>query len=358
MRYVLTLAIVFSLLAFSCKEEDLIDLQEDTSETVSEMPDSEATEDDNSEVDQEETNEEEEDDSAHNEEGNNRELRTFIFGHSLIVHDPPAIAPPSDETTVPHWMADFANASEGNTLAVSGQYGFLTTHRNLPPISQWGFDIVTPAWDSDTEAFAEANFNSILFTAANFIQEQAPTDNYYNEPYSPVQATLEILDWCNNQNSDMDFYIYENWPDMAAFINDGAFPPNTSELEAYHQFTQEEFHRWWLTYHDELQAQRPNYTLKMIPVGPIISKLLSETPLQNIPITELYEDDAPHGRPTLYFLAGLITYMGMYQQLPPEGYQIPNTVDEIVVTHYPEVVNIIWTELQAFVDANGESRVF
>jgi hypothetical protein len=36
------------------------------------------------------------------------DIKNYIFGHSLIVHDPPLIPTPSDETSVPHWIEDIA----------------------------------------------------------------------------------------------------------------------------------------------------------------------------------------------------------------------------------------------------------
>ena len=286
-------------------------------------------------------------------------LRTFIFGHSLIVHDPPAIATQSNETTVPHWMAELS-ATANFEYAVGGQYGFLPQHANLPPISQWGFDSAAGAWESDTETFSEANFNSILITAGNFVQYQSATTPYDGDNpnnLSPVSATLEIFDWVETQEPDVSFYIYENWPDMAGFLSNGV-PASANEFENYNDYTLGEFHNWWLSYHETVMLQRPDLNVKMIPVGPIISKLLTESDLANIPFSELYEDDAPHGRPTIYFLASLITYMAMYGVEAPADFQVPNTVHELVQSNYNTTVAYIWQELKDFNDIVGNSLVF
>jgi len=282
----------------------------------------------------------------------------YIFGHSLIVHDPPAIATPSNETTVPHWLHFLAEA-QSNSVAVSGQYGFLQQHDDLPPFSQWGFDVVAPAWESDTETFSEANFDTVLITAANFIQDQASNVAYYNDPNTtPVSATVSIVDWVNIQNPEMVTYIYENWPDMAGFIAGESFPPSTSEFENYNSYTIGDFHDWWLDYQDFLVAERPNETIKMIPIGPIISKLLDEAPFNQIPITDLYEDNAPHGRPTIYFLAALITYSAIYQNPVPSNFVPPSIINTTVASNYGYITNFIWNELLAFNFNSGESRVF
>ena len=277
----------------------------------------------------------------------------YIFGHSLIVH-----ATDSDETTVPHWLHLLAQEA-GHDVSVSGQYGFLPQHANLPPTAQWGFSEVASAWDSDTQNFTDANFNTILLTAANFVQDQPSNVNYHgNSTTSPVSATLEIIDWIDTQEENAVTYIYENWPDMAGFIAGESFPPSETEFENYNNYTLGNFHNWWVDYQDFVQAERPNENVRMIPVGPILSKLLTDTSLSQIPILELYEDNAPHGEPTLYFLASLITYMAIYEEKAPSTYAIPNTVNGLVQANFQNTIDFIWDELLAFNYSNGSSRVF
>jgi len=172
-------------------------------------------------------------------------LSTYIFGHSLLVHDPPLYATPSNETTVPHWLAELSSTAQFE-FSVAGQYGFLPQHANLPPISQWGFDRAISAWESDLEPFSEANFNSILITAGNFVQYQSARSPYDgNNPTntSPFMATLDILDWVDEQEPGTSIYIYENWPDMAPFLSNG-IPASSIEFNAYHNYTLREFHDW------------------------------------------------------------------------------------------------------------------
>lgn len=330
----------------------------ETEETAS----NEDTDDDTSEEEMEETDDDTSEDITSDDTPSSpisTSLRTFIFGHSLIVHDPPSIPTPSNETTVPHWMAELAAAADFD-YAVSGQYGFLPQHANLPPIAQWGFDRAEGAWESDTQSFSDANFNSILLTAGNFIQYQSGTTAYDGdnpENTTPLGATLEIFDWVDQQEPGTSIYIYENWPDMAGFLSNGV-PASSMEFSNYNAYTLGEFHDWWLDYHEEIRIQRPGLNVKMVPVGPIISRLLTETELSNIPFLELYEDDAPHGRPTIYFLASLITYMSMYGVEAPIDFEVPSTVDEIVRLNYEATVDFIWTELNQFNDDQGNSLVF
>jgi len=295
--------------------------------------------------------------SSHWSYGQVDSIRNFIFGHSLLVHEPQDTSYASNYTTVPHWVYSFAQANSQSYL-VSGQYGFLPQHINFPPIAQWGFDQVPGAWESDTEPFGDADFNVVILTPANFIQDQPADMNYYNESLSPVTATSEIVSWSEEQEDEMQVYIYENWPDMAGFIAGEGFPPSPSELSNYHSFTEGDFHDWWLAYQDAVVMQRPDDQVKMIPVGPIMASLLSDASLAGIPIDDLYEDNAPHGRPTIYFLAGMITYMAIYEEVVSDDYVVPDVIHPLVTDNFRSIVTTAWDYLQDFNFPDGSSRVF
>ncbi|MEM7574501.1 MAG: T9SS C-terminal target domain-containing protein [Bacteroidota bacterium] len=288
----------------------------------------------------------------------NMSIKNFIFGHSLLDHRPPAIPTPSDETTVPHWLYLLAEAA-GHDYSVAGQYGFLPQHANLPPFSQWGYDLVPPAWESDLEPFSAADFSTILLTAGNFMQWQGPAEPYPGEDgvLSPITATEAIVDWVRQEEDTVAVYIYENWPDMAPYLN-GNFPPEVSAFANYNDYTRGAFHDWWIDYQDALLAARPAARIRMIPVGPIIADLLSVAPLNSIPLGELYEDDAPHGRASLYFLASLVTYMAIYAEEAPANFVPPAIVHELITNNYAQLVGEIWAALLAFNTDENDSRVF
>lgn len=279
----------------------------------------------------------------------------FIFGHSLIDHRPPAIPTPSDETTVPHWVYLLAQEA-GHTYAAGGKYGFLPWHDDLPPFSQWGYDIVPGVWESDYEPFSDANLKSIMVTAGNFIQ-YVPSNMPHPVDYSTtvINSTETIFDWCNQQEANLRFYIYENWPEMNL---PNGFPPTEIEFAAYNNETATNFHDWWIDYQDFMLASRPQYGTRLIPTGSIISKIFTDVIPNQIPITEIYEDSDPHGRASLYFLAGLVTYMSTYETIAPSSFVVPNTVHSSIQNNYQTIVNFIWTELINFNDDSGNSRVF
>ncbi len=284
-----------------------------------------------------------------------KNITNYIFGHSLIHHEFQVNPTPSQETSVPHWVHFLANAA-GHEYSVSGQYGFLPQHANLPPFAQWGFDFVEGAWDSDYESFADANFNTILITPGNFIQWQPPNSNYPGESVSPISATEDIFEWCLQQDPGLNFYIYENWPDMAPFLSNG-FPPSESEWNSYNENLNNEFHNWFSDYHNALSENFPDVCVNLIPVGSLISQLLNTAPYNQIEVSDLYEDDAPHGQASIYFLSAVITYMVIYEEMAPLDYNVESIIHPVIAENYEEIVETFWIGLNEF-SINSAGEVF
>ena len=284
------------------------------------------------------------------------ESTCYFFGHSLIDHRPPIIPTPSNETTVPHWLQLLANHANKD-FSASGKYGFLPQHATQEVFSQWGYDIVTPAWESDYEDFSVADFSTIFITAGNFIQWQSHTEDYYSDPgISPLSATLDIIDYVSPMEDSLKIIIYENWPDMGGIAPN--FPPNEDQLENYYSFSEGEFHDWWIAYHNDLDLNRPDLNIKMVPIGPMFADLFQNTNLKDIPVTEIYEDNAPHGRASLYFLASLASYIAIYEEKPPLDFEIPEIIHSTIIEEYEAIIDRMWETCIGFTFDDGRNRVF
>lgn len=221
---------------------------------------------------------------------------------------------------------------------------------------------VDSLWAEDYgELFADVDVNVVLLTEANFRQYYPPTETDPDGflPSSTVDSTLEVVDWVAAEETGVRYLLYENWPDMAGFTSADFTTsfPTEQELADYHAYTAGDFHQWWLDYHDAMQAERPGETIRLVPVGSILAHLLT-TQLADVPVEELYEDDAPHGQPTLYFLAGIVTYTAMYGEVPPADVVIPADVSPVVADRYADIVAEVEAELQGFEDADGNHRTF
>ncbi len=282
------------------------------------------------------------------------DVRNYIFGHSLILH--------SETANVPRWLQALADHA-GYNYGMSGQYGFADTHAaNLPPFAQWGVSGVTSIWDDDSGlGFGDVDVNTVLFTEANFRQyypaDEVDPDGFLSE--STVQSTSTVFDWVEQAEPGVRFVIYENWPDMGGYTSADfvATYPSSTELQSYYSYTRGDFHTWWVGYIDAMRQARPGQRIDLIPVGSIMVKLLEGT-LSDVPAEALYEDNAPHGRPTLYFIAGLITYMGIYGEKAPSGFIPPEDLHGAVQQRYNMIVDEIWLELQHFNNQDGAHRVW
>jgi len=145
-------------------------------------------------------------------------MKHYMFGHSLMDHRPPINPTPSDETTIAHWISVLSNAA-GEPYAATGQFGFLESHRrDLPPISQWGYDSVPFVWNSENTPYADVDFDKVFITPRNFTQDEPPTVPYFGDNLSPIDNTSEIIDWIEGEEPGTDFYLYEHWPDMAPYL--------------------------------------------------------------------------------------------------------------------------------------------
>lgn len=280
-------------------------------------------------------------------------IKTYMYGHSLLDHRPPLYPTPSDETTVAHWLYLLAQ-HDNNYFAATGQYGFLRQHAYNVTNSNWWYDSVPGPWDYSMTPFSNADFDNILIAPGNFIQDQAPHANYWTDTVSPLDVSHQIINWVQAQEPGARIYIYESWPDMGTIAP--TFPPNATQFATYNNFTLSSFHQWFEEYHDSLELQHTSNCVKMIPAGPAIAKVLTMAPYNTIPIDSIYEDNAPHGRPTLYFLAGLVTYMTIYEKKAPANFPVPNLVHSTIANNYNQLVDSIWADLFSY--NSTTSRVF
>lgn len=283
----------------------------------------------------------------------------YVFGHSLIDWGTPTIPVPNRETAVPYWMNHIANHT-GKNYAATGQFGFLPNH-TIPPSPNWGYPSVISPWDDSTQTFASSSIDHILITAGNFIQYELPTGPHpLNNTTTAVDETNRIFDWVNQQKPNSRYYIYANWPEMDTQL---PFPPNIPSANEISSFYSDSgtgnFAAWWETYQNDMLAARPNYNTRLIPVGKLISEIVNNVITTPIAFDNLYEDSSPHGRASTYFLAGLITYMAMYEEQPDlSNYDPGTTVIPEIRNNLTAINTYIWTELMAYNFSNGDSRVF
>ncbi|MBY6159621.1 calcium-binding protein [Mameliella alba] len=266
--------------------------------------------------------------------------RVYVFGNSLVNH----LSEESRLTNVPHWLNEMAKA-DGRSLALDGQWGFLRNFADgLPPTANWSFSGVQGAWSPGQGPFRDGRFDAVIVTPANFIQYQLPDVPYEGdnpEAESPLGAVQRLFDWVEVNSPEARLFVYEGWADMGAIAP--SFPPSAAQLERYHAFNAGEYHQWYRDLLNVLSVTRPDTKVDLIPVASVLAEVFGPGGvLEGLPAEALYTDSSPHGTPTLYMLAAMVTYAWIYDAPPPESFAPPATLHPDVVSNYDRLAEVIW----------------
>lgn len=271
-------------------------------------------------------------------------INVYIFGNSLVNH-----ASDTNETTIPHWLHLLAQAGN-KEFKVDGQWGFMSQFaKSLPPTANWSFKLARGTWDSDTTPFARSKFNTIFLTPANFIQYQSadtPYDGDNPSRQSPLSAALTVFDWVSSQKKGLTYYIFEGWTDMGPFAPN--FPPTSSGYQKFHKQNMGPTRDWFVDFVKMIKEKRPDLDVRLIPIGSTLSKFLTETELKDVKPEDLFTDNAPHGTPSTYFLASLITYAAFYGEPAPKSFTVPSNLSPKIAATYNKLAQIACEEVAKF----------
>ncbi len=254
----------------------------------------------------------------------------FFFGNSITnFTNGPA------QSNVPYWMAQFAMAG-GNTLEASGGFGFLRNFADREePVADWALEGVTPIYNSDQTTFAQADISSVVISPANFLQEESPTADYFDEPRSPQEAVNDVVGDVIADQPNASIFIYEPWPDLGFVSND--FPPSEQAMANYHGLAVGSYHDWFVEFTANINAAYPGADVTLLPVAPVLSELLTSAPLDALSTEDFFVDSSPHGTETTYFLAAAIVYSGIYGEVPPANYNVPDTIHPVVAENFEQI---------------------
>jgi hypothetical protein len=271
----------------------------------------------------------------------------YAYLNSLRNHDAGA---GNANTSTGNWLARMAAQapSGGNTYTGPWMFGFANGW-TIPPSAQ-GEEEVTSPYMSGTG-----------WTGASAVEivEMVP-DNFEGRNYAPNVANglgftyttrlLQIIDaWeANAPNANRVYAIYSGLPPLpaapasvspaqrAAWIADGI---NTGAGG---------YRAWMLSLVAALQAARPALTIRLHDVSRAVLLADRDTVVGTIPLASLFEDDAPHGLSTNYFLLGVADYIELFNEKPPENFTFNPAwnVHPTVTSNYQTLVDFIWGVLR------------
>jgi hypothetical protein len=266
-------------------------------------------------------------------------LKAFFFGNSLVHHREGLPL-----TSTPYWLNQIAKA-RGSRLEADGSWGFLPDHaRQLPPDPNWKIAGGRGVWERRRGGLGQSGISAVVLSAENYLQYQSPEavmpgNNPAN--LSAVAASLPVLDWANADrgSTEMRFFLYQGWADMEAVVN--SFPPDRAGYTAYLDAQGGAYDQWYHDYAATLHEARPELQIELLPIATSLVHILQLPALEALEPIDLFSDDAPHGTPTLYFLAAMISYGPMFQDTLPSRMELPATIHPLVRQNYSVIAATI-----------------
>jgi hypothetical protein len=278
------------------------------------------------------------------------EVSYYVTGHSLFTYTGGDVATPTAYTVTGQWLNLLAQA---NSNLSSGGYTFGFTAdqiANWPPASMQG-KYATNSSDPwlDTETFAEQDLTHVIYMLSNFFE-------YVDAPSVWVPEGLTHIDNILAGQPNAEIIIYEHWPDAGPIVNIDANLVTTQEWQNYRD-AMAVYHQWHSDYQDLIIAARPNATIRMIPVGPIINDLIeNEAYLSTLVYSDLYGDNAPHGTENTYLLAGMICERALFKRSTNiAGFSLPGGTTQLsteVTNNLQAIADYVETRLD-FYNTNG-----
>ncbi|WP_089884422.1 type I secretion protein [Citreimonas salinaria] len=264
--------------------------------------------------------------------------RGYFFGNSLVYH----LSEEAHRTSVPFWVGQLAD-SAGKDFATDGQWGFLRNFAaDLPPKPNWAFPGVEDAWPRHDADFAAQDFDAVVVTPANFIQFQKPDAPYHGDPddSSPLSAVLAVLDHVAAAEAGARLFLYEGWADMGPVT--GGFPPEEPGYGRYIDLNATAYPAWYDDLEAAIARARPGLRVARIPTAQVLARLLDEGGLlAGIDPADLFADASPHGTPSLYFLAGMVTYAALFDAAPPADFEVPKDIAAPIRETYAEIAALV-----------------
>jgi hypothetical protein len=295
---------------------------------------------------------------------------TYYFAHSLISHQKTT----SNQANIPYWLAELEMAV-GNTCLTSGQFapGQFGSSA-LPPQQTWSFyypnDNHSSAMTPGSSYPVNAHDNVVL-TYMNwqiiYDYGQQIGQRQTNEVSLATDSISLIFNWMKTNDPMATLYLYECWPKIETnFILGGnswngssGSPPDSVQWATYLNYALSKSHDFWIELQDSLISVGNLPNLKLIPSSLICSKLWQQGGiLDDFMVTDIFEDQGPHGLPSSYFLAAMVVYAAQHGQAPTKPFNSHLQIDQRILNRFDTIASFIITELSNFKFTNDSSRVW
>jgi hypothetical protein len=295
---------------------------------------------------------------------NIEELRTYHFGHSLMLHDVsnnPIYDSNSGgsrddkELSILHWMKQLTDASGGIYFA-DGQYRNQARVGYAIPADNGWFEPETSIWSGN---FVDSGYNAVLYTDINFLQYIPIGEPSQNDSLTPIEMFERIINY-DELEPNTPIYLYASWPDAGGALDgvgyaEGISPPtlqpNAAQVSAYYRSAIGEgenipsYEQWW---RDLYQETRSTGNVIYMPVNWILIRTIRDSGyLNNAQFGDLFEDNAPHGRASVYLMAAMIQYVVMNNAVPAEPQNLPaEVIHGDIISNFDAIASFMLSEWQ------------
>lgn len=266
----------------------------------------------------------------------------YYYLNSLVSHE---TGDWSSSTQLPNWMERLSEEA-GKEYNVDSEFGFLDNW-TLPPRANMGYPeapSTTLVGNSWTNA---STIDRVSFVPDNFDGQTVDPDEIGNIATQSYQdGLLALIDgWeTNATNAERVYSVYAGWPDMGPYGDPATISP--ANLLAWQTWALGGYQEWFELLVSRLQNARPSLDIRLSDVNRILMLTYQNTVVSTISAGDLFEDDAPHGRSSWYFLASLVEYMETYGEKPPSTY-VPlsgHEVNSVITSNYEDIVDYMWSQ--------------
>jgi hypothetical protein len=186
----------------------------------------------------------------------------------------------------------------------------------------------------------------------------AQASTAFDETPDPLSHALAVVDFWNSNAPTARKMIFEHWPETSMVPGvPGSADLTDTQWRTFWEYTRGDYHTWFLGFQNAIHGAVPSADINMIPVGPVLADLFLDTSYMDaVPSTDYFEDDAPHGLPSLYFLSALVWYRQIYGVNVDSSYPIPTTspsdIPPEIRDNFAEILTFIEARLNHY-NANG-----
>lgn len=295
---------------------------------------------------------------------------TYYFAHSLINHQKTA----NNQANIPYWLAEMEKAA-GDVCLTSGQYKPGQSGSSaVPPQQTWSFYYEFENHSSALkpgETYTKDAHDHALLTHMNWeiIYDYGPQigERQTDEVSQATDSISIIFNWMNSNDPAANLYLYECWPKIETnFILEGSqwngstgTPPNSGQWKSYLSYALGKSNEFWTDLQDSLISRGGFSDLKLIPSSMICAKLWqSGGILDDFSVTDIFEDQGPHGLASSYFIAAMVVYAAQHQKAPTKPFNSHSQIDKRILDRFDQIGSFIVSELSSFNFPNGRSRVW